>query len=408
MDIRIICIGDELLSGDTLNTNLAYAGTRLSECGYRVAGECCVPDDKERMTAALKDAEGADIVILIGGLGPTRDDLTRPLTSAFLGRELRFHPEMHDRIAAYLGERYSERMRDAVDTQSMIPEGATILENRNGTAPGLLIEEKGGLWFMLPGPPREMRPMFEASVLPRIQKRGNPEWEERTFRVVGIGESYVEAAVRETLGEDANRIHIAYCIKEDCVMVKISQRYGEAKALLDDCAQRLVKRFGANLIPEGCTSAVEYLGRILKERGLVIATAESCTGGGIAAAMTEIPGSSEWFHGAFVTYTNEWKKRLLGVRAEVLEDFGAVSHQTVMDMLDGVMAQEGIQLGIAVSGIAGPGGGTDEKPVGTVYVGIAGPGWRFVRRKHFNGLRETVRQRTRNEAVGMMLSKLLS
>ena len=149
------------------------------------------------------------------------------------------------------------------------------------------------------------------------------------------------------------------------------------------------------------------LGTILKERGLVLATAESCTGGGIAAAITDIPGSSEWFHGALVTYTNEWKQRLLGVRGQVLETFGAVSHQTVMDMLDGVMAQKGVHLAMAVSGIAGPGGGTPEKPVGTVYVGIAGPGWRFVRKKHFNGFRETVRQRTKNEAIGMMLSKLI-
>ena len=404
MDIRAICIGDELLSGDTLNTNLLYIGGRLSECGYRMSGEQCVPDDEASLRSALQAAHGADVVLIIGGLGPTKDDLTRPVTAAFLGRRLQMHQEIVERIERYLGERGRKMPHESMEVQAMVPENAIVLQNNNGTAPGLLMREADTLWFMMPGPPREMHPIFENDVLPRIKAAGNPEWEERALRVVGLGESIVEREVETALGGDIAKYHVAYCIKDDCVMVKLTVPFGSAT--LDDAYQRLAAQFGRRMIPADCISAVEYLGRILKERGLVVATAESCTGGGIAAAMTDIPGSSEWFHGAFVTYTNEWKHRMLGVRGDVLEAFGAVSHQTVMDMLDGVLRQKGVDLAIAVSGIAGPGGGTDEKPVGTVYVGVGGDGWRFVRRMHFNGLRDTVRLRTKNAAINMLFQKL--
>lgn len=408
MDLRIICVGDELLSGDTLNTNLLYIGDKLACAGLRLRKEVCVPDDEALLRQALSENREADVVLLVGGLGPTRDDLTRPTVASFLNRPLSVDNEVRDGIAKYLGQRARVMPGEAMETQAQVPQGAVVLPNRNGTAPGLLVEDECTLWFLLPGPPREMKPMFDEQVLPRILAKGLPEWDERSLRVVGVGESIVEKTVRDALGKDADVLHLAFCIKNDNVMVKLSKPHGDGAVDLDGGYARVLEAFGPRRIPADCGSAAEYLGHILKERGLTISTAESCTGGGIAAAITDIAGSSEWFTGAFVTYSNEWKTRQLGVSEVTLGKYGAVSPQTVCQMLDGLLEGGGADLGIAVSGIAGPGGGTPDKPVGTVYVGIAGNGWRIIRRMHFNGLRDTVRMRTSNAAINMMIDKILS
>lgn len=413
MKISVICVGDELLSGDTLNTNLLYIGDKLSCAGFRVCSEICVPDTKEDILLALEDCRHSDIVITIGGLGPTRDDMTRPTVAEYLGRRLILNPAIRTHIAEYLGERAKRMPADSLDVQAEIPEGATVLENHNGTAPGLAMygaldkcAGRKALYIMLPGPPREMRPMFDNQAMPLVLAGGKPEWEERSMRIIGVGESIVEHTVRECLGGNADRFHLAYCIKNDNVLVKIAKRHGDAELDLDAAFLSLCGAFGYHRIPEDCASAVAYLGEILKERHMTVSTAESCTGGGIAAALTDIPGSSEWFTGAFVTYSNEWKKAQLGVSAETLEKFGAVSEETVSEMLDGLLKNGGADLGIAVSGIAGPGGGTPDKPVGTVYIGIAGKDWKKVTRMHFNGLRDSVRLRTASTAISMMISAL--
>lgn len=407
MDLRIICIGDELLSGDTLNTNLLYIGSRLEQAGLRLREERCVPDEHSCIMKALKESSDGDVVLLVGGLGPTRDDMTRPTTAEFLCRKLKVNEEIRAGIAAYLGQRSRTIPQEAITIQSEVPEGAEVLPNANGTAPGLMLKEKDTLFFLMPGPPREMKPMFDNHVLPRILEKFSPEWDERSMRIVGIGESIVEDMVRTALGNDADRFHLAFCIKNDNVMVRISKRHENLSLDLDKAFIKLQEAFGGHCIPENCNCAAAYLGQLLKAKGKVLSTAESCTGGGIAAALTDIAGSSEWFTGAFVTYANEWKMRQLGVNAETLERFGAVSEQTVSQMLDGLLKNGGADYGIAVSGIAGPGGGTPEKPVGTVYIGIAGKGWQIIRRAHFNGLRDTVRLRTASTAINMLIEKLL-
>lgn len=407
MDLKIICIGDELLGGDTLNTNLLYIGERLAKAGLRLHQEICVPDSETGIKDALTKSCDADVVILVGGLGPTRDDMTRPTVASFLRRRLSLDPGVRDGIIRYLGVRAQSMPHDAFDIQAQVPEGAEVLPNHNGTAPGLLMRTERTMWFLLPGPPREMKPMFEESVLPKILAVGRPEWDERELRVVGLGESIVESTVRKALGEQAERLHLAFCIKNDNVMVRLASPHSTAPSSLDTAFGAVCRAFGERRIPEGCSGAAEYLGRVLQARHLSISTAESCTGGGIAAAITDIAGSSEWFRGAFVTYANEWKERQLGVPGEILGRYGAVSVQTVSWMLSGLLERGGTDLGIAVSGVAGPGGGTPEKPVGTVYVGIAGRGWQLIRRLHFNGLRDTVRMRTTNAAINMVLERLL-
>ncbi|MGI5922446.1 MAG: CinA family nicotinamide mononucleotide deamidase-related protein [Lentisphaeria bacterium] len=406
MDIRIICVGDELLSGDTVNTNLAFLGDRLAQIGLAISEEHCVPDSEEAILRALSLCRGADLVFVMGGLGPTRDDLTRPTVAKFLGRNLSLDADVRAGIQAYLGLRARTLPSDALDIQSQVPTGATVIPNRNGTAPGLLLQEDSSRWILLPGPPREMGPMVDNEVVPMLRQQA-ADWDAVTLHVCCRPESRVEKTVHEVLG-DKHGLHLAFCIKHDNIMVRVSKRRSDGNSgELPAAVAALRRTFGGLLLPDDCPSAAAYLGRLLRERGLVMATAESCTGGGIAAALTDIPGSSEWFAGAVVTYANEWKTRLLGVPAETIAKHGAVSEETVQAMLSGLVANYGVPVGIAVSGIAGPGGGTAEKPVGTVVVGAIGPGWREVRSMHFNGLRDTVRMRSANAGMNLLIEHLL-
>ncbi len=409
MDIRVICVGDELLTGDTVNTNLAFIGDRLAQLGLALQGEICAPDDERRIIDALHICQNADVVIIVGGLGPTIDDLTRPTVAKFLGRQLQLDPAVRDGIRAYLGVRAASLPADALDVQAQVPEGAQIMPNRNGTAPGLILRHHRTLWALLPGPPRELIPMFNQELLPAILPQTQADWDAVTLHVCGMPESTVEKQVRNTLG-DTGGIHLAFCIKNDNIMVRLSQPCSCRHEILEQAVHALRNAFGYHLMPPPHRTAAEYLGAILTERRLTIATAESCTGGGVAAALTDVPGASAWFPGALVTYANDWKTQLLGVPKQTIDTFGAVSEQTVHAMLDGLLNNYHTDLGIATSGIAGPGGGTPDKPVGTVVVGAAATNnaWREVKTFRFNGLRDSIRARTTATAINLMLANLLN
>lgn len=408
LNIQVISVGDELLCGNTANTNLLFIGGRLAAHGYRVAGECCIPDTREAIFHALSESKDADIVILTGGLGPTKDDMTRPTTAEFLHRPLVFHPEIRAGILAYLGERGKKMPPEAAEVQSMVPEGGVPLKNQNGTAPGLLMTDGAKMWALLPGPPRELRPMFENELLPRILEKYAPLWREISLHALGLGESIVEDTVRKALGADLSRFHLAYCIKEDNVEIRVGALRGtQEDADLEKAVATIRQGFGTAALPEDCNSAIEYLAKLLREKGWTLATAESCTGGGIATRCTDLPGSSDWFLGGFVTYANSWKEQLLGVRKETLESHGAVSAETVSEMLDGVLQKTNADLAVAVSGIAGPGGGTPEKPVGTVFIGTAWRDGKNIQEFHIHGLRDTVRARTISYATAMLINSVL-
>ena len=406
MNIRIICIGDELLSGDTVNTNLAFIGEELANHGLNVVAETCVPDDMDAIHNAIRQSDGADVLIFIGGLGPTTDDLTRAAVASYLGLQIRVDKSLKQRITSYLGER-RRNMADAyLDIQSQVIDTAELLPNNNGTAPGQIIHRDNALWALLPGPPREIKPMFINFLLPKILEKCDSVVETLTVRVCALPESIVESKARHAI-EGISGLHFAICIKKDCIMIRLSKPSDENPQALDLAKQRLQKEFGHYLLPDECLTMAHYLGILLKERHLMMATAESCTGGGIAAAMTDTAGSSEWIVGGVVTYANEWKMNVLGVREETLQRHGAVSEATVHQMLDGLQMRFDVQAGVAVSGIAGPGGGTPEKPVGTVVIGAYAPHWRCVKTFHFSGLRDTVRQRTVNAAINLLITGLL-
>ena len=408
MNIRIICIGDELLSGDTINTNLATVGDILAQNGLSISGEQCAPDDHDSIVNALNSADGAEVVIIIGGLGPTKDDLTRPVTAEYLHRPLHLDQTIRQHIANYLGQRARTMPSDAIDTQAQVPEGAEILPNDNGTAPGLLMISPTTLWALLPGPPREMKPMFENYLLPRILEREEKHLEVLTVRICGLPESRVEAGADKAIAGIPG-LHFAICLKNDCIMIRLTTPESQdSHARLERARKALSDEFGFRLMPPDCITAAQYLGKILLAKGLVMATAESCTGGGIAHALTAIPGSSEWFVGGMVTYANEWKHNYLGVKNKTLETYGAISEETVHEMLNGLCIRCGVPAGVAVSGIAGPGGGTPEKPVGTVVIGAFAPGWRSVRTMHYNGLRDTVRLRSASSCINLLLEGLLA
>ncbi|MCR4575438.1 MAG: CinA family nicotinamide mononucleotide deamidase-related protein [Lentisphaeria bacterium] len=406
MNIRIICIGDELLSGDTINTNLAFIGEELANHGLEISAESCVPDDMAAIHSAIHQADGADVLIFIGGLGPTTDDLTRNAVATYLGLPIHGDPALRRHIIDYLGERGKQIPDSYLDIQSQVIDRAELLPNNNGTAPGQLLRRDNALWAMLPGPPREIKPMFRDFLLPQILAKCDTLRETLTVRVCALLESQVESKARRAI-QDIPNLHFAICIKNDCIMIRLSKSVNTDTDTLPLAKQRLAKEFGHYLLPDECQTTAHYLGLLLKERHLMMATAESCTGGGIAAAMTDTAGSSEWIVGGVVTYANEWKMNVLGVREETLKQHGAVSEATVHQMLDGLQKRFDVQAAVAVSGIAGPGGGTPEKPVGTVVIGAYAPHWRCVKTFHYNGLRDTVRRRTINAAINLLITGLL-
>jgi len=392
--VSIISVGNELLNGDTLNSNAACLGQRLADLGLAVHHETCVPDDHAAIADALLTALATSTVVLtIGGLGPTRDDLTRTAVAQALGRALHDNPAVADGIRDYLQRRGVAIPAEAVRLQALVPEGASVLPNPNGTAPGLWCDlDAGRAVVLLPGPPSEFIPMVDDQVVPRLRARlpaalAAP----RVVRVAGVAESNVEATTLAAL-RDLPPLGLAYCAKPGCVTVRLTDPLHPD--LLNQAEQRLRQAFQSHALPADCASPAEHVGRILRQRGLHLATAESCTGGLVAAAVTDLPGSSEWFTGAVVAYANDWKERFLDVDADLLRRHGAVSEPVVRAMLDSLTRRYHADAAVAVSGVAGPGGGTPDKPVGTVFLGVAVPGHSKVIRLDLPGSRHSVRERT--------------
>ncbi|NOY79877.1 MAG: CinA family nicotinamide mononucleotide deamidase-related protein [Kiritimatiellaeota bacterium] len=394
MQIHVLCIGDELLSGNTLNTNLAFLGRSLADAGYRVRREICIPDTPEAIEAAVvAELAEADIVITIGGLGPTSDDVTRPVVARALGLSLRLDRGVLREIQAYLSRRNVRVPSHAIETQAMVPEGALVLPNRTGTAPGLwCVADTGKAVVMLPGPPRELRPMFLESVLPRLRRLAPPDRIFRILKVCGVPESTVAARV-EALLPAFPGVSPAYCAKPAEVALRLCAP-PDRGAVLAAAADRVREELADAVLPEDAPNLPAAVGKALRERAWALATAESCTAGGIAAAITDVPGASSYFAGGVVAYSNAVKLNVLGVSGATLHQFGAVSAETVAEMVRGVRRLLEVETAVAVTGIAGPDGGTPEKPVGLVYIATAVRDHVRVRRFLFPGSRENIRLRT--------------
>jgi nicotinamide-nucleotide amidase len=367
--VELINTGSELTLGFTVNTHLSYIARQLAGIGLRLDRQVTVADDREEMRNAIEEAlQRSDVLIITGGLGPTSDDFTRDVVAELLGRKL----VRDEAIAAHIAERISKRrirLPESIYVQALVPVGAQVLPNRNGTAPGLAMDEGGQLVLLLPGPPRELKPMFEEYVLPVLDKHfgSQPRFDCRTFKVVGLAESIVEEKVAPALA-DLPDLELGYSAKMGEVEVRI---ISDLKSTADEAEKQIRAALAESIYGTGDARLEEVVVKMLAAVHQTIAVAESCTGGTISNRITNVSGSSEVFINGCVTYSNESKTRLLGVSEKTLKEQGAVSEEVAREMAEGIRVRSDTDFGISTTGIAGPTGGTPDKPVGLVYIGFA-------------------------------------
>ncbi|MCB1098506.1 MAG: competence/damage-inducible protein A [Verrucomicrobiae bacterium] len=381
--LELINTGTELLLGKTLNTHLGFIADSLFPLGIRIARQLCVPDGAV-IGEALRETFGrADVVLVTGGLGPTSDDITRELVAELLGRPLHRNEAIVAGLQAFFAKRgrplQPENLR-----QADVPEGAEVLENPFGTAPGLYVPGTADTphIFLLPGPPRELRPMIPADVLPRLRAilgdSGAVPETMRQVRLFGVGESEVANRLEAGLAALAG-LEYGYCARPG----EVELRFIGSESALDAAVALAKSTFPVELFAEEDISLSQAVVALLAERNQTLASAESCTGGLIASRITDVSGSSVVFHRGIVSYANEAKVELLGVRAEDLAEFGAVSEPVARQMAEGALWRANADHAVAVTGIAGPTGGSGEKPVGTVFLGLASARGSTVVEKHF-------------------------
>lgn len=374
---EILCVGTELLLGDIVNTNAAYLSQQLAELGIHVYKHTAVGDNPERLRRALDAAfSEADMVITSGGLGPTYDDLTKETVAAYFGKKMEMHEESLRTIKEYF-QRTGRVMSKNNEKQAMMPEGAVVFPNRYGTAPALAIE--GGVngektAIMLPGPPGELTKIFPEEVRPYLESRHGVVLVSKNIHIFGMGESAVEEKLKELMTESKNPTVAPYC-KEGEVRLRVTAEADSKESAAEMCDVMIERirntEVGSFIYGVDVGSLEGAVVKFLRERGLTLAVAESCTGGLIAKRITDIAGCSDVFLGGCVTYANEVKKALLGVSADSLEKFGAVSEQVAAEMARGARQRLGSDIGVSATGVAGPTGGSEAKPVGTVFIGIS-------------------------------------
>jgi nicotinamide-nucleotide amidase len=400
MSLEIVSIGSELLLGHTLNSNFHFAGELFVAHGIVVSRETCVHDERDIVCEAVNEAlSRGSIVLTIGGLGPTRDDLTRESVADALGVELHFCPQTAELVRGrYLNRPPNEK---SVFAQAQLPTGAVALKNSVGTAPGLWCVQGERVVAMLPGPPHEFQAMLRDEVLPRVVERLDATTATETIRVYGLRETDVEIETERVLAEFAN-VSPAYCVNFGRTDLRVSVPIAES-ATLQAAVAALREGFRDKVVDGGLVNAIAC---DVRKRGWTFGTAESCTGGGIGACITELAGISDVFAGGAVTYSNKMKQTLLGVPEATLATHGAVSEETARAMLHGLTTRLGVEAGVAVTGIAGPGGGSAEKPVGLVYIGSIVDGETQVERHQFSGDRESIRGRTIMRALNQLRCQL--
>jgi nicotinamide-nucleotide amidase len=418
VNIELINTGSELLLGRVLNTHQQWLCRRLADLGFVVTRQVAVPDTAHDIQQAVREALAReDVVITTGGLGPTSDDLTRDLVAQLLGKPLREDPAIVEQIKNYFVSR-KRPMPPLARVQALVPEGATVLPNKNGTAPGLAMKiepnnfraDKKTSWLvMLPGPPRELRPMFDEFVAPLLKREFPAEtpFVCRTLRTNGIGESVAQHKIAAPLQAlVAAGLEIGYCARVGQVDVRLSARGSEAKRIVREAEAIVQKILGASIYGFDDEEIETVVVRLLTARGKTLALAESCTGGNIAHRVTNEPGASAVFLGGVVSYANEAKEKFLGVSSETLKEHGAVSEAVAREMAEGARKKFGADFAIAVTGIAGPTGGTADKPVGTVFIALAGEFGTAVERKLNSFDRATFKELTAQQALEMLRARL--
>jgi nicotinamide-nucleotide amidase len=405
MKAEIIAVGSELLTPDRMDTNSLFLTEELNKLGIEVVRKSIVGDNRDDLSAAIHEAlERVELIIASGGLGPTEDDLTRETVADLLGRKLQLNKE----ILQYIEGRFRQLGREMPPVnvrQAMVPEGAEVLENPNGSAPGLWIEDGGCRIALLPGPPRELKPMFHEQVLPRLQRfASSVRMFHRELRVAGMGESALEQRIKPiyTRYADVNTTILA-APGEIQIHLRIwTDDAAHAKKTLDEIVQSFQLALTDRIYSLDGSPLEEVVAQILTMNGATISAAESCTGGLLAQRLTSIAGSSSYFLGGVVCYSNELKTAWADVPAELIKAKGAVSSEVAIALADGIRRRAGSTLGVGITGIAGPGGGSEEKPVGTIHVAISHAGGVKERGTRFPGDREAIRWHAAQLALDMV------
>ena len=408
----IVAIGDELLFGETVDTNGTWLARELSGLGFSVRHRQVVGDDPGEIAGAVRAAlASGELAVATGGLGPTADDRTREAVADLLQRPLRLHDDLLEELKARFRARGYRTLPKGAETMAMVPEGAVQLENPQGAAPGLLLDTgKGGLCALLPGIPLEMKGIVEGDLVDRLLEHFRPRLDpvvHRLIHTVGIPESALAAEIRQALPQLPEGVALAYLPDQLGVRLRLSCRAGGARRAAEEALQEVEDFLEPVLAPYRFDAAsgdlAEAVGSALLERGLTLAVAESCTGGLVAKRLTDIPGSSRYLLGGVVAYANEAKSALLGIDRSLLQAEGVVSESVAEAMAAGVARRFGADVGIGVTGIAGPGGGTPGKPVGTVCLSVVVDSHSIRRREYFHGDREAVRRRAAHFALGLVL-----
>src|SRR4051812_5993081 len=401
---EIIAIGSELLTPLRTDTNSLWLTERLNSIGISVHQKTIVGDEEGRLEEAIRDAlRRSDVIISTGGLGPTEDDITRKIFARVTGRQLRLNYEILERIRERLTSR-GYQMTPNNERQALVPNGAVPLPNPNGTAPGLRLDQEGKLVVLLPGPPRENQPMFDTYVMPELEQRSRGlRLSKRVLKVTGMGESQLDDKIAPIYQQYTNpTTTILFTDAEvELHLTATAESAARAEALVEELADKLEEAIGDNCYSTRGEQLEEVIGLRLRLKQMTLSTAESCTGGLVAERLTRVPGASDYFAGSIVSYTNDVKMKLLGVTAEMLERHGAVSGEVAEAMARGVKERTGATIGLSVTGVAGPGGGTQAVPVGTVYVGLADDVTSTNRRLNLLGDRHLIRWRASTVALEM-------
>ena len=407
---EIIAVGSELLTPFRTDTNSLWLTDRLNSVGVEVRLKTIVGDDDARLEETIRDAlKRSGVVVVTGGLGPTEDDITRKIAARALSRRLLLDDELLEEIKAKFLH-WGRKMPDINARQAMVIEGAEVLPNPNGTAPGMYVEHDSRVLILLPGPPREMQPMFESHVLKKLSERaGGLRVARRVLRVAGMGESAVDERIAPVYTQYKNpQTTILFNSTEiEIHLTAQGKTEQEGELLLDGLSGQIEDRLGHAIFAFRGETMEEVVGLRLAVGGFTLAVAESCTGGLVAHRLTEVPGSSAYFTEGVVTYSNESKTRLLGVPAKVIEEYGAVSAEVAEEMAEGVKVRASTDFGLAVTGIAGPGGGTPDKPVGLVYIALSDDAHTEHRRIMLPGDRHLIRWRASQAALDLLRRRLI-
>jgi len=389
---EVVTIGDEILFGQITDTNTQWLGTELTAIGIRVVRKTSVGDSAPAILDALAEAKRrADVIILTGGLGPTKDDITKKTLCQFFGTTLHCVPEAEAMVEAFFARR-GRALTDINRQQANLPVGSTYLPNRHGTAPGMWFERAGRVFVSLPGVPHEMKGLMVEEVLPRLKTHfQTPVIFHKNVLTVGIGESFLAEKIADWEDALPPHLRLAYLPSLGTVRLRLTGTGSDEATIqreVNEQVERLLPQIQEFVFGFDSDEISLVLGKMLKQRDFTVAVAESCTGGYLAHQFTRVPGSSAYFQGGVVSYANEAKTALLGVTPETLQAHGAVSEETIRQMAEGARQRFGTTFGLATSGIAGPDGGTPEKPVGTIYIAVATPVTTHVQRLQLGGSRE--------------------